>query len=97
MSQSDMKAQIKKNKTTQAQIREMLGKPTATALDANGQESWTYTYTEAGADGASYIPIVGVLFGGTDVQSHSLVIAFNENGTVKNFSTSSSKDKYSHI
>lgn len=60
-----LQSQITKNKTTKSEITALLGEPdTRTTLD-NGNEEWTYFMNNNQFDATTFIPIVGLLTGGS--------------------------------
>ena len=78
--------------TTKAEVIEQLGAPTSTSfgtMPEGGVEMIGYEATKASVDAASYIPFVGMLFGGASGESTSAQFAFDENGvlTWHNYST----------
>ena len=50
----------------------------------SGEETWEYTYTSSKVRAASFIPIVGPLAGGSDIESYTFTIRFGKDGLVKN-------------
>jgi outer membrane protein assembly factor BamE (lipoprotein component of BamABCDE complex) len=76
-------SQIEKGVSTKASIRAAFGAPEGTSFEANGNEIWTYSYVNTSVTPATYVPIVGVFAGGTNVQSSGLTVTFDANGIVK--------------
>lgn len=79
---------IQKGKTTKAELLALLGKPNAAGLSWMGSEHWTYMYAHAEVTGATFIPIVGPLVGGTTHKMNTLTIQLDQNGIVQNFTSS---------
>jgi outer membrane protein assembly factor BamE (lipoprotein component of BamABCDE complex) len=87
-------SQITKNKTTKSEITALLGEPdTRTTLD-NGNEEWTYFMNNNQFDATTFIPIVGLLTGGSQTQAKRLEIEFKDETVRKwTFSENNSKMK----
>ena len=83
-----------KTKTTKSEITALLGEPdTRTALD-NGNEEWTYFMNNNQFDATTFIPIVGLLTGGSQTQAKRLEIEFKDETVTKwTFSENNSKMK----
>lgn len=78
-----LQSQITKNKTTKSEITALLGEPdTRTALD-NGNEEWTYFMNNNQFDATTFIPIVGLLTGGSQTQAKRLEIEFKDETVTK--------------
>jgi len=75
--------QIEYGKTTKAEIKAMLGEPNAKKYGANGKEVWAYTYAQAQAKPATFIPVIGLFAGGMDASAKKLVFAFDEKGVLQ--------------
>jgi outer membrane protein assembly factor BamE (lipoprotein component of BamABCDE complex) len=88
--QNDIKKLIIKGKTTKADIQKTFGEPYSTSILQNGDEQWTYMFTESKAKASNFIPIVGI-FTGSDYKGKTLMITFNKKGVVKDYMFSSSK------
>ena len=59
--------QFKEGITTEAQIVSKLGPPTGVTISSGGIKTITYTGAQAQVKAASFIPIVGLFAGGSDV------------------------------
>jgi outer membrane protein assembly factor BamE (lipoprotein component of BamABCDE complex) len=88
--QNDIKKLIVKGKTTKTDIQKTFGEPYSTTILQNGDEQWTYMFTESKAKASNFIPIVGI-FTGSDYRGKTLMITFNKKGVVKDYMFSSSK------
>ncbi|ELM3659226.1 outer membrane protein assembly factor BamE [Edwardsiella piscicida] len=89
-----LQSQITKNKTTKSEITALLGEPdTRTTLD-NGNEEWAYFMNNNQFDATTFIPIVGLLTGGSQTQAKRLEIEFKDETVRKwTFSENNSKMK----
>ncbi|EBJ8656412.1 hypothetical protein ACT23D_001821 [Salmonella enterica] len=83
-----LQSKIIKNKTTKAELLAQLGEPdTRTTLD-DGNEQWRYFMYNNQFNASTFIPVVGLLTGGSQTQSKTLEIDF-KGETVNKWSFSS--------
>jgi outer membrane protein assembly factor BamE (lipoprotein component of BamABCDE complex) len=82
---------ITKGQTTQAQVRQMLGSPTSSDFTDSGNQIWRYSHAEATAMGRNFIPFVSMFSSGANVESKQLVVFFDKDGIVQNYSMEESK------
>ncbi|ELT0932045.1 hypothetical protein R7Y08_000741 [Enterobacter roggenkampii] len=89
-----LQSKIIKNKTTKSEIITALGEPeTRTTLDS-GNEEWTYSMDNNQFDATTFIPMIGLLTGGSQTQAKTLEIEFKGETVSKwTFSENSSKMK----
>ncbi len=72
-----LQSKIIKNKTTKNELLAKLGEPdTRTTLD-NGNEQWRYFMYNNQFNASTFIPVFGLLTGGSQTQSKTLDIEFN--------------------
>ncbi|MDE7586597.1 hypothetical protein [Enterobacter hormaechei] len=72
-----LQSKIIKNKTTKTELLTKLGEPdTRTTLD-DGNEQWRYFMYNNQFNASTFIPVVGLLTGGSQTQSRTLEIDFN--------------------
>ena len=69
--------------TTRDQILSMYGSPNRTTFGSNNSEIWTYTWASRRPQAQNFIPIVGTLVAGADVQQKVLIVQFDERHVVK--------------
>ena len=87
-----LQSKIIKNKTTKSEIITALGEPeTKTTLDS-GNEEWTYSMDNDQFDATTFIPVVGLLTGGSQTQAKTLEIEF-KGETVSKWSFSENKSR----
>ena len=87
-----LQSKIIKNKTTKSEIITALGEPeTKTTLDS-GNEEWTYSMDNNQFDATTFIPLVGLLTGGSQTQAKTLEIEF-KGETVNKWSFSENKSR----
>ena len=89
-----LQSKIIKNKTTKSEIITAFGQPeTKTTLDS-GNEEWTYSMDNNQFDATTFIPVIGLLTGGSQTQAKTLEIEFKGETVSKwTFSENSSKMK----
>lgn len=75
--------QLVKGQTTIDQATTLLGKPNSKTQMGNGETMIQYIYVNTSVRGATYIPFVGALAGGADVQIESTSLTFDKNGILK--------------
>lgn len=75
-------------KTTEAEVIARLGAPNGTSIATDGSKSDVYMHISAHANGASYIPIVGLFAGGAKSDSDTAVFNFGPNRVLKSMSSS---------
>lgn len=75
--------QVEYGKTTKQEIQTMLGEPNARRYGADGKEVWVYSYAQAQARPATFIPVVGLFAGGMDGSAKKLIFAFDEKGILQ--------------
>ena len=69
-----LQSKIIKNKTTKTELLTKLGEPdTRTTLD-DGKEQWKYFMSNNQFNATTFIPVVGLLTGGSQTQSKTLEI-----------------------
>jgi outer membrane protein assembly factor BamE (lipoprotein component of BamABCDE complex) len=86
MSQSHIQKVIIKGKTTQNEIRGRFGEPSSTSILPTGEQSWMYMFAKARSG----------FFSGTS-RGRTLIIMFDKNGIVKNYTFSSSNNNKTSI
>ncbi|EGX4304155.1 TPA: hypothetical protein QCJ74_004861 [Enterobacter mori] len=89
-----LQSKIIKNKTTKTELLTKLGEPdTRTTLD-DGNEQWKYFMSNNQFNATTFIPVVGLLTGGSQTQSKTLEIDFNGETVSKwTFSTDNNNTK----
>jgi len=86
-------SKITKGKSTKNDVRAAFGDPTETSFTDSGNELWRYRYTHSTAKGINFVPVVNLLTSGADVDKKELVVFFDAEGVVKNYSMQSSKEE----
>ncbi|WP_165707421.1 hypothetical protein [Pectobacterium polaris] len=75
VTQEDVKAKIVKGKTTKAEVLTAFGEPDK-RITSDDEEKWSYSMHNYRSKPTSYIPIIGILTGGTDIEEKSILITF---------------------
>lgn len=92
-SQQSISQNIVEGKTTQAQVKSLLGEPTQLSYTDAGNEIYTYSFSRATAQGVNYIPIINLFARGFDVNTKKLVILFDKNQVVTKSTMSESQSE----
>lgn len=77
--------------TTEADVQSRFGAPTARTRNSNGTVQLQYIYAESQIRAASFIPVVGLFAGGSDIKSTMAVLTFGPDGKLKDSWASSSQ------
>ncbi|MFP9462690.1 hypothetical protein AB6D30_20735 [Pectobacterium brasiliense] len=75
VTQEDVKAKVIKGKTTKSEVLTAFGEPDK-RIASDDEEKWSYSMHNYHSKPTSYIPLVGVLIGGTDIEEKSILITF---------------------
>jgi outer membrane protein assembly factor BamE (lipoprotein component of BamABCDE complex) len=82
----DKLTRFEKGKTTYAEVIQQLGKPTQSTLNSDGTRTVVYTYVQSQAKAANSIPIVGAFTGGADTENTSVMLNFDKDSVLTNYS-----------
>lgn len=85
---ADAASKIIVGKTTKSEIVALIGSPDGSTSTGRGDTIWTYNYVGSQMKAQSFIPVVGGLLSGANMQTQSTTIIFNPNGVVKDFQNS---------
>ncbi|MDM8356600.1 hypothetical protein [Pandoraea communis] len=88
--QADIDQRIIKGRTTKADVVAYLGAAESVSFTDSGLEIWTYTFASNSAKPITFIPVVGMLAGGSDVDKRQLTILFNQKDIVSKATYSAS-------
>ncbi|MGA2464318.1 MAG: outer membrane protein assembly factor BamE [Thermodesulfobacteriota bacterium] len=91
IAKEEILTQIKVGQSTKSDCRALLGEPTNISFSDDGEETWMYMYTRATTRPTTFIPVVGIFAGGTNMQMHNFTVRFNKDGIVKQMGKGSSK------
>jgi len=83
--------QIFKGKTSQAQVRQLFGDPMKTSFTDSGNETWEYEFSRLHSKPTNFIPYVNAVYSGAEGDKKSLVIFFDRNKIVQQFTVSTSQ------
>ena len=86
---------IVEGKTTKQEVQAAYGQPTTTSFTDGGNEIWNYRYSYATPKAINFVPLIGILAGGADVQSKELVILFGKDNIVTKYSMRESEQEVS--
>ncbi len=82
---------FKEGVTTNDQVRTKLGIPNGISHGNNGEEIWSYSFSESKSNGAEWIPVVGAFATKTNSISRNAQLIFTSDGILKNVSYAESK------
>ncbi|HHH4160046.1 hypothetical protein [Enterobacter cloacae] len=89
-----LQSKIIKNKTTKTELLTKLGEPDTRTTLNDGNEQWKYFMSNNQFNATTFIPVVGLLTGGSQTQSKTLEIDFNGETVSKwTFSTDNNNTK----
>ena len=80
--------QFKRGHTTYQEVLAQLGHPTHELVDDQGYTTLLYTYVSANTRPESFIPYVGALVGGADIEQTTAILKFDHQGVLESYSTS---------
>jgi outer membrane protein assembly factor BamE (lipoprotein component of BamABCDE complex) len=78
---------LKKGVTTESEVQAKLGQPNAISKLSDGKKIYVYSYVHASPTAASFIPVVGIFAGGSNAQSTSVTLTFNQVGILQDYSS----------
>lgn len=84
-------SQLIKDKTTQAEVRRLYGDPIKTAFTSNGNETWEYEFSRMQSKVTNFIPYVNLVHSGAEGDKKSLVVFFDKQKVVQDYTMSTSK------
>ncbi|ABO60418.1 outer membrane protein assembly factor BamE (plasmid) [Burkholderia vietnamiensis] len=88
---SEIEQHVVKGKSTKSDVEAYLGAAESVSFTDSGLEIWQYTYAKQTSKAINFIPVVGILAGGADVDKKVLTILFNDKGVVMKSTYAASK------
>lgn len=89
--QESLAQKIEKGVSSKADVQARLGSADSTSFTDAGNEIWTYRHIKSTAKAINYIPVANWFAGGANQDKRELVILFDENGIVKNYTYSATQ------
>lgn len=83
-------SQLQKGQTTRSELISKFGKPTTQSRNSDGTRTVIYNFAEYRTRPATYIPIVGLFAGGSDIHTSHAAFRFDSSDRLIDFSTSES-------
>lgn len=77
--------QITKGKTKKTDIKQLFGEPSSVSPTDSGNQMWTYRFERAVPHVSNFVPFVGIFSSGADVTSKELVIMFDRNDVISEY------------
>ena len=84
-------SQIVKGRTRQTDVRRLYGDPMKTSFASNGNESWEYEFSRMHSKPTNFIPYVNLVHSGAEGDKKSLVVFFDKQKIVQDYTMSTSK------
>ena len=84
-------SQIVKGRTRQTDVRRLYGDPMKTSFASNGNESWEYEFSRMHSKPTNFIPYVNLVHSGAEGDKKSLVVFFDKQKVVQDYTMSTSK------
>lgn len=79
---------IKKGQTTKKEVLQWMGSPYQVSNDGNGNTTFFYMYSNYAPKPQTFIPILGALVGGSNMENQSVMVFFGTDGVVKDITSS---------
>lgn len=86
ISDPDLVSKIEPGVSTKDDVTALLGSPDDTTFTDSGSEIWKYVYQRAEYRKSNFIPVVGTFAGGTDLETSTLTVLWDEDGVVRKVS-----------
>lgn len=89
VSVTEIQDRIIEGKTTKAEIKEWLGEPSGITKDKDGNEVWSYNFSnyESKMRAETFIPVIGGFIGGVDSKHENRMLGITfKNGVVYRYS-----------
>lgn len=83
-------SQIKEGVTTEQEVINILGKPYMKTLNSDGKIIMLYQYTKVKNRASNFIPVVGLINGGMDMQQQMLTVLIGKDGKVDKYTLNDS-------
>jgi len=83
--------QLVKGRTTQNDVRRIYGDPIKTSFSSNGFETWEYEFTRLQSKPTNFIPYVNIVHSGAEGDKKALVIFFDKQKVVQDYTMSTSR------
>lgn len=88
---SEQTAAFKQGITTEADVVQKLGRPNNVLTSSDGGKTLTYSYANVQIRPSTFIPIVGLFAGGSDVRSSATSFVFDKSGKLVSHNTVSNE------
>lgn len=79
---------LKRGETTEEQVIVLLGRPNVNTTRSDGTRIMTYSHYNARPDAAAFIPFIGPMVGGAEMNSNTLMLQFDARGKLIDYTTS---------
>jgi uncharacterized protein YceK len=89
--QESIDSKLIKGKTTKGEVRSLLGAADDTSFTDGGNEIWKYRHLVSTAKAVNFVPIVNLFAAGADQDKKEIVVLFDKNGVLANYTFSQTK------
>ncbi len=86
----DQLSSLVKGQTSRAEVLAKFGKPTTQIRSSDGTATVLYNFAEYRTRPATFIPIVGIFAGGSDIHTSSATFRFDANDRLLDYTTAQS-------
>jgi outer membrane protein assembly factor BamE (lipoprotein component of BamABCDE complex) len=76
------------------EVQEIYGEPTEVSFTDGGNQIWKYTYVHATSKAVNFVPIINLFAAGANYDQKELVILFDEDDIVKNYTMRESEGEF---
>ena len=84
-------SQLVRGRTHQSEVRRLYGDPIKTSFASNGNESWEYEFSRMQSKVTNFIPYVNLVHSGAEGDKKSLVVFFDRQKIVQDYTMSTSR------
>jgi hypothetical protein len=88
---STVASQLQKGRSSQADVRRLYGDPLKTSFASNGNETWEYEFARLQSKPTNFVPYISLVHSGEEGEKKSLVVFFDRNKIVQDYTMSTSR------
>jgi len=89
--QQSQLASFKKGITTDTDVISALGGPTTSSVTSDGERVLVYAFAQYKIRGSTFVPVVGLFSGGSDMTTNSVVFKFDRDRKLISYAASESQ------
>jgi hypothetical protein len=84
-------AGLKEGVATEVDVTKVLGKPQSTSTSSDGTRMLVFAYMNYQVNGATFIPVVGLVAGGSTMDTSTTVFTFGKDGKMISYNVTESQ------